>query len=197
MKRFLFLKCWILVTGIGILFYTAQSTPAATTTQYFQGTVTSVVDDGANPFGLSVNDPIYLKAVFDPVEVTSSPSSPGSEDQLLLVDYTGWDFRITLGSYTFSQGDLSSTDQDDTNFWFFEGAFDGIEFYHTDDIGSYSDVALEHFNAARSMFAEWDGGDYSIEADWDFTPVPVPGTILLLGPGLLGVVQMRKKFRLN
>lgn len=197
MKRLQFFNYLILFVVISFFFLAPPSAEAATTTQYFLGTVTSVVDEGANPFGLSVNDTIYLKAVFDWAEVTSSPAVPGSDDQLYLVDYTGWDFRITLGSYTFSQGDLSVTDQFDTNFWFFEGAFDGIEFYHTDDIGSYSDVVIEHFGAAQSLFAEWDGGEYYVEADWDFTPVPVPGTLLLLGSGLLGVVRMRKKFRLN
>lgn len=191
----------ILFAAIGFIFLAAQSAQAATTTQYFRGTVTDVFDGGANPFGLSVNDTIYLKAVFDPAAVTSSPAVPGSEDQLDLTDYTGWDFMITLGSYTFAQSDLSPLDQSYTNFWFHEGAFDGIEVEHTDDIGVYSGVFISDFGAAQSLSADWNvppsAADYYIEADWDFTPVPVPGTLLLLGSGLLGVVQMRKRFRLD
>jgi hypothetical protein len=195
MKRITFLKQSILFGLTGFLFLAALPAQAAII-QNFQGTVTSVVDDGTNPFGLSVNDKIFLQVAYDPAAVTSSPGDPGSEDQLYLVDYTGWDFTITLGSYTFSQGDLSVADQDETNFWFFEGAFDGIEFYHTDDIGTFPGVVLEHFNAAQSMFAEWDSGSYYIEADWDFTPVPIPGAFMLLGSGLVVLVKIRKEFNL-
>ncbi|MCP3872748.1 MAG: hypothetical protein GY699_06275, partial [Desulfobacteraceae bacterium] len=159
----------------------------ALTTQIFKGTVIDVNDGENNPFGLSLDDSIFLTITFDAAQVTSSPGVSDSEDQLFLTDYTGWDFVINFGSYTFSQSDLID-DPTYSSFWFYEGAFDGLEMYHINDINGYLDVEIENFGAAGYIAADWGvAAPYYVEAQWDFTPVPIPSSLLLLAMGLLGV----------
>lgn len=195
MKKRLLYHLWIGIVAVGFVFLSATASMALVM-QSFEGTV-DIIDDGGlgNPFGLAVGDTIFLDVTFDPT-VPPPISVDPSGDMLYVDDYAGWDFTITLGSFVFSQSDLDPLDQLDSAFWFFDGDFDGIEFYHMADINTFPGVVIEHFNAAQWLFAEWDNGNYFMEAEWDFTPitpVPEPGSMAMIAAGLLGLVAWRRK----
>jgi len=155
---------------------------------------------GANPFGLSNGDSIFLSATYDDALVTGV-----STDEDVAIDgLAGWDFTITLGSFSFTQSDV--TDPTWTTFWFDTGAFDGVEFYLEDiDVGSYSGLLIEDFNGGRSLFAEdlATGAPIYLEADWNFadavtipvdpTAVTEPSVLLLMMSGLAGMLVFRKR----
>jgi len=161
----------------------------------FTGQVTED-NGGNNPFGLFNGDAISGSAIYDDAELSNVPA-PG--EQLFLDDYTNWDFSITLGTFTFTQSDVS--DPTYTSFWFLENNLDGIEFFLEDiDIGIYLGLLIEDFDGGQSLFVEDfnTGNPIYLEAEWDFAnattrPVPIPGTALLLGTGLIGAAIVRKR----
>jgi hypothetical protein len=198
MKKLLFNRLWIFLCSFCLLYLTIVSAHAALVGTSFEGTVTED-NAGNNPFGLSNGDTIFGSAIYDDAELSNVPD-PG--EQLFLDDYTGWDFSMTLGTFTFTQSDV--TDPTYTNFWFVDNKLDGIEFYLEDiNIGSYLGLLIEDFNGGQSLFVEDldTGNPIFLEADWDFenattpTIIPVPSTILLLGTGLLAAVKLRKKIQ--
>ena len=197
MERLLNIRLFILFFMFGFLVLPITDARGAMVKTSFTGTVT--LDNGgasSNPFGLTTGDGIFGYAIYDDAEVAGTPAD---EDLTLLPDYPGWDFSMTLGSFTFTQSDV--TDSTYTTFWFNMGDFDGIEFYIDPiDIGSYLGLVIEDFDGGRSLFAEDSlfGDPIYLEAEWDFanaTTVPIPGTLLLLCSGLLGAVGLRKKIK--
>lgn len=172
------------------------SAQAALLTTSFTGQVT-LDNGGNNPFGLFNGDAISGSAIYDDTELSDVPN-PG--EQLFLDDYTNWDFSITLGTFTFTQSDV--TDPTYTSFWFVENKLDGIEFFLEDiDIGIYLGLLIEDFDGGQALFVEDadTGNPIYLEAEWDFEnatpprPVPLPGTALLLGSGLVGAAIIRKR----
>jgi hypothetical protein len=159
----------------------------------FEGTVTTD-NGGTNPFGLTNGDTIFGTAIYDDALVVG-----GSPNEEIGIDgLAGWDFTITLGSFSFSQGDV--TDPTFTSFFFNNGVLDGIVFFiEPIDIGAFTNLQIEDFNGGESLFVEdaTTGSPVYLEADWDFTnasdPVPVdqeipePASILLFGAGLAGL----------
>ena len=166
-----------------LLFFPITSAQAASVRTSFTGTVT-VDNDGDNPFGLFNGDAISGTAIYDDAELSDIPY-PG--EQLYLDDFTNWNFRFTLGTFTFTQNDVN--DPTYTSFWFVENKLDGIEFYLENiDIGNYLDLLIESFDGGLRLFVEdSDTGDpIYLEAQWDFEnatpprPIAIPGMLLLL-----------------
>lgn len=196
-QRFRWLSAYMLAIFLcALAALPAQATLVKTT---FGGTVTED-NGGANPFGLSNGDAISGWAVYD----DTVPTGIGDEDFAVSTN-PGWDFEMTLGSFTFSQADVN--DPTYTTFWFFDGKFDGVEFFkEAFDIGAFTDLLLEDFNGGRSLYVEdfSTGVPIYLEADWNFpdatspvpvgsAPVPEPGTLVLLGAGLLGVAGFSRR----
>jgi hypothetical protein len=192
------INSWLLVLAGTLCFfcYPISSIQAALVFTDFTGTVT-LDNSGNNPFGLLNGDAISGRAIYDDTGLSNEPD-PG--EQLFLDDFTGWDFRITLGSFSVTQSDV--TDPTYTSFYFVENKLGGIEFILEDiDIGIFEGLLIEDFGAAQSLFAEdFETGDpIYLEATWDFEnatnprPVPIPGAAILLGSGIVGAVLLIKE----
>ena len=187
---------------LGLVSFQANATLVSTT---FSGSVT-LDNGGANPFGLVNGDSISGSATFDDSLVTGN--SP--DENILINGLTDWDFEITLGSFSFSQSDV--TDPAFTSFYFNNGNFDGIEFFiEPINIGLFSNLLIEDFDGGRSLFVEdvTTGNPVYLEANWDFanattptpvnpvnppTAVPLPSTLimLLIGFGALASTRLLK-----
>ena len=168
------------------------NTDAALLQTTFNGTVT-VDNHGNNPFGLVIGDTVYGVAFWDDARVASGPDFPVFINGL---PSSEWNFTITLGTYSFSQADV--TDPAATRFWFDFGSFDGIDFFiESVDIGVFSNMLIQDFSGGRALFVEdMDiGFPVYLEAEWDFPnavtgpasgpPIPIPPSIMLMLPALL------------
>lgn len=157
---------------------------------------------GINPFGLTNGDIISGSATYDDALVVGA----SADELFILSDNPGSDLSVTLGSFSFTQATV--TDPTFTGFIFNFGALDGLSFFiNPIDIGSTNNIQIADFNDQKSLFAEEAtlGDPIYLEATWDFlnvttvpvdpgTPMPVPGTLTLLGLGLVGfnIVGRRK-----
>ncbi len=194
-----------LILAAAALLFTAVQGHALLVTTSFEGTVT-LDNGGVNPFGLFLGDTISGTVIYDDALVTGT----SADEDIAVAGNAGWDFTIDLGTFSFSQSDV--TDPAYTLFYFNFSSFDGIEFFiEPIDIGTFTNLLFEDFNGGRSLFVEdaSSGTPIYLEADWDFanatTPVPVsspgpipePATILLMGLGLLGIGHFfRKRFNI-
>lgn len=193
----------ILALACAVAGIAAMSTPAhaVLVTTSFEGTVTTD-NGGANPFGLTNGATIFGTAIYDDALVLGV-----SANEAIDIDgLAGWGFTITLGSFTFSQADV--TDPTFTTFFFNLGKLDGIEFFiEPIDIGAFTNLLIEDFSGGQSLFVEdaTTGDPVYLEADWDFAnatdpepivpEIPEPATILLFGAGLAGLGWLRSRRR--
>ncbi len=190
----------IIVLAASLMIW-GQSVHATLVTTSFFGEVT-FDNGGANPFGLSNGDSISGSATYDDALVVGV-----STDEQIFLNPNGWDFSVTLGSFSFTQATV--TDPTYTSFFFNMGALDGLRFFLDPvTVGSTGNIQIEDFDAAQKLFAEdagLNGNPIYLEATWDFpnattvpvdpgTPMPVPGTLALLALGLVGfgIVKRRK-----
>lgn len=185
-----------------VLSFVSINAHALLVTTSVEGYVT-LDNGGNNPFGLLFDDAIYASVSYDDALVLGN-----SPDEMLYIDgMAGWDFNVTLGSYSFSQSDV--TDPSYSVLFFNNGVFDGLRFYLDPvDIGNYLELQIEDFNGGRALFVE-DSFSLSgvpeiyLEAEWDFSTavtrpvdvisVPEPSTFVLMLAGILALSFSKKK----
>lgn len=186
-----------------IMQFFVTSAYALMVTTTVEGIVT-LDNAGDNPFGLSIADTISLDVTYDDALIVGI----GTDEEYNIASNAGWDFTMTLGTYSFSQSDV--TDSSWSSLFFNQGDFDGINFYLDPiDIGAYTDLVIEDFDGGRSLFAEHSSAlPIYMEANWDFTtaitvpftaatgPITVsePSVLLLMLSGLFGLA-ITKKYR--
>lgn len=172
---------------------------SALVTTSFTGAVTTD-NSGTNPFGLVNGSSITGSAIYDDALVLGT----GASEEIHIDGRSGWDFKFTLGSFSFSQADV--TDKTWTSFFFNFGKLDGINFYLDPiDIGSFKNLQIEDFGGAQKLFVQEATlkDPVYLEASWNFpnasTPVPVkvgsvpePGVMWLFATGLIGFIGMKK-----
>jgi hypothetical protein len=187
-----------LIALIGMGFFPGIAQSALVTTS-FTGVVTTD-NGGTNPFGLVNGSSITGSANYDDALVLGT----GANEEIHIDGRSGWDFKFTLGSFSFSQADV--TDKTWTSFFFNFGKLDGVRFYlEPIDIGSFKNLQIEDFDGAQKLFVEeaTSGRPVYLEASWSFanasTPVPVkvgsvpePGVMWLFATGLIGFIGMKK-----
>ncbi|MGF1641472.1 MAG: VPLPA-CTERM sorting domain-containing protein [Rhodospirillales bacterium] len=183
--------------AVFVLAVHATPSHAVLVTTTFQGTVTAD-NSGSNPFGLVTGNAISGSATYDDALVVGT-----STDESIAIDgLAGWNFSITLGSFTFGQADV--TDQTFTTFFFNLGKLDGIRFFiEPITFTGFGEQTIEDFQGGRALFVEAfpDGLPVLLEAEWDFTnataptPVPVPAALPLFLSGLaaLGFAGWRRR----
>lgn len=119
------------------------------------------------------------------------------------------DFSIANDKILYDFADIESYDPDGI---FYEFAHDNADYYesatgaklgnwatqwqssHTEGVDWYASSAAhsQPLNANQKAYAAWHLWS-GIEAKMN--PVPVPGTLLLFGPGLMGLVMIRKRLQ--
>lgn len=194
------LKISFILLSIFLIPFSAQAALVSTS---LQGTVTAD-NGGANPFGLSNGNSVSASATYDDSVVQGNSMS--ERIFLQVPGRSGWDFTITLGSFSFSLADVAN-DPAYTSFFFNNGRLDGIRFIiDSIDIAGVPNILLKDFNASRSLFAE-DATSHNpvyLEVNWDFvnattpTPVstsavPVPAAFWLFFSGIIGLLGMKKQ----
>jgi hypothetical protein len=193
----------LIFMSMGFFSNVAQS---ALVTTSFTGTVTAD-NGGVNPFGLTNGGSISGSVIYDDAVVIGTDAN---EVVSGISGRSGWNFSFTLGSFTFTQANV--TDSTYTDFFFNMGKFDGVRFYiEPTTIGSFSNLQIEDYDGGRKLFVEdsTTGNPVYLEASWNFasgsTPVPVttvgsvpePSVLWLLGIGLIGFIVMRKTGVIN
>ncbi len=99
--------------------------------------------------------------------------------------------RVDYGTpETFSAPTLSAFN----NFTFFGSALNPFKGTRSLDFhfsaNSYDTVSLLGDNPRSSMTTTYDG---SVKVVYDYSPVPIPGAVWLLGSGVLGLAALRRK----
>lgn len=187
-----------LIAFIGMGFFSGIAQSALVTTS-FSGVVTTD-NGGNNPFGLTNGNSITGSAIYDDALVLGT----SADEQKFINGLSGWNFKFTLGSFSFSQADV--TDNTYTQFFFNLGKLDGVKFFLDPiNIGSFNNLQIEDFNGGRKLFVEEAtlSNPVYLEASWDFanasTPVPVKvgsvpesGIMWLFATGLIGFIGMKK-----
>jgi len=185
----------IVVLTASIMIWGQHAAHATLVTTSFNGTVT-LDNGGVNPFGLNIGDMVSGSATYDNVLVQGvSPNDPIKID-----GKPGWNFSVTLGSFSFTQANV--TDPTFTGFFFDNGVLGGMAFFiEPIDIGTFTNLLIEDFCVPNQFFVDdaTTGTGY-LDVNWDYEnavtrQVPLPGMLALFGVGLvsLGVVVMRRK----
>ncbi len=153
--------------------------------------VTGTVIDGSGDFGLDTGDSIYISGVFDDEYLTGI----GPE----LVEFgagSGNLLELLIGDVSFSELSEVSFDFGYPVLEFFDGIFDGLDFIGLGEAGQ----EIVYFTVAGMEFFETPGPLYGLldDGSFQFNPpaavgVPEPGTVALLGLGMLALMLFRRR----
>jgi len=179
----------LLVTGVAILFL-ALPAYADVMTVPFSGSIDYVADPAGhfNAIGINSSTTLMGSATFD----TNYTGSGGQH--YILTDPSGL-FNITVGSLGYNQNDASGSDFCRL---FFDGNVDliGIDFatgYVSG--GNYAfKFQVDRNRTEFEIFEENKPGSY-VQGTFDFTSIPIPGAVWLMGSGLVCLVGLRRRFR--
>ncbi len=177
----------ILLTALFLVFM-GNAAHAALVTESFSGTITFA--DDSNPFGVSLGDTFTWTTTYD----LAYQNGLGN---IVIGDDAQMTLSVTIGSRTFVETEdvfygsgifgapiLTFDDQDQVN---------GVSFLVDDFVNNY------RFSSLDDLFTIYSIGDDGFTSDvhlvsgtFDFTPVPVPAAVWLLGSGLVGLAGLRR-----
>ena len=187
------LKALAAVSLILLLFSASAYSAILVDIYQFTGEIT---DDFGNPFGLNVGDEIDGNTIFPNGVI----SGMGFEE------FTIVDEGATV---TFNVGPLQLTEADDPAAlaFFSEGLLTGFDYlaYFTFDSQDYEFAMSFGSSAGETAFTIYDDFfDPVVEGNFldlqgglagNTQVIPIPGTLILLGTGLAGLMGARRKFR--
>jgi hypothetical protein len=174
------------------LIFVGSAAHAALVTENFTGTIASA-DDG-NPFGVTTTDTFTWSATYD-LDYLSEYG------QINIGENSDMQFSVTVGSQTFSEeedimytwggGPLLLFDTDSDNI--IGISFIVIEDYAFRSIGEAFYIYAGSAGNQELGLGIGDDANLLVTGTFDFTPVPVPAAIWLLGSGLAGLAGLRRR----
>lgn len=126
------------------------------------------------------------------------PNTNAAGNRLTLLDDSTFNNKLTISgsgsSYTLTESGGSSLNLDSSQFEFYFTYYDGS----SDNYLKQYDVATQAGGFLLTLSDQISSPNYEVEIQThDMAPVPLPGAAWLLGAGLVGLIGIRKRSKLN
>jgi len=213
---FRFKSCSIAASAA--LLCTITSAHAALITSTFNGSISSWVD---NPMGITNDTSVSLSIAYDSSWITPKINYDGQQYNVInIIDYYDQGGRLTLNIDGAAYNEMSSENPVPTSDPYVDGWYNSIPYILFDDSGApigfssqwldyssdlvcnpycnsswESDIYANNSNAVSIWFIDHINGDTQgyIHANIDFTPVPLPPSMLLFSSALVWIVGLARK----